>query len=70
MTKVVLKIYKSTLSPLLRVLFGPGCRHLPTCSEYAEEAVSKYGIMKGAFLSGKRFFRCHPFSAGGYDPVK
>lgn len=46
------------------------CRFTPTCSEYTYEAVSKYGVAKGMVLGIKRIVRCHPWSKGGYDPVK
>ncbi len=46
------------------------CRFYPTCSEYAYEAIDKFGVKKGFILSIKRVLRCHPFNAGGYDPVK
>ncbi|MCI0336131.1 MAG: membrane protein insertion efficiency factor YidD [Acidobacteria bacterium] len=62
----ILRIYKYTVSPLL----PPSCRFTPTCSEYAVEAISKYGFWKGFVLSMKRLSRCHPFCAGGYDPVR
>lgn len=48
----------------------PCCRFVPTCSEYAYEAIEKYGVLKGGFLSVKRLIRCNPFSKGGYDPLK
>ena len=48
---------------------GPCCRFTPSCSEYAIEAISKHGVVKGLLLSGKRILKCHPFHAGGYDPV-
>ncbi len=69
MNNFILKVYKLTLSPFLYLLFGKGCRFTPTCSVYANEAIAKHGILKGGFLSLKRFLRCHPFSKGGYDPV-
>lgn len=47
----------------------PVCRFYPTCSQYAKEAISKYGIIKGGWLSVKRICRCHPLNPGGYDPV-
>jgi len=47
----------------------PQCRYIPTCSEYALESLEKYGAFKGSMLAIKRFFRCNPFSKGGYDPV-
>jgi uncharacterized protein len=62
----ILRIYKYTLSPLL----PPSCRFTPTCSEYAAEAISKYGFWKGSGLSARRLLRCHPFCTGGYDPVR
>lgn len=45
------------------------CRYHPTCSKYSEQAIIKHGIIKGAWLSGKRLLKCHPWSPGGYDPV-
>jgi hypothetical protein len=62
----LLRIYKYAISPLL----PPSCRFTPTCSEYAAEAIEKYGFFKGMFLGVKRLLRCHPFHAGGYDPVR
>ncbi|MBO0857516.1 MAG: membrane protein insertion efficiency factor YidD [Chloracidobacterium sp.] len=62
----LLKLYKYTISPLL----PPACRFTPTCSEYTVEAIGKYGFLKGAWLGVKRLSRCHPFSEGGYDPVR
>lgn len=62
---ILIKIYQYTLSPLT----GQNCRYYPSCSAYAIEAVEKYGSFKGGLLSLKRILRCHPFHAGGYDPV-
>jgi hypothetical protein len=62
----LLRIYKYAISPLL----PPSCRFTPTCSEYAAEAIEKNGFFKGMFLGVKRLLRCHPFHAGGYDPVR
>lgn len=45
------------------------CRYSPTCSVYAEQALLKHGLIKGAWLSGKRLLKCHPWSAGGYSPL-
>lgn len=59
------RIYKYVVSPLL----GPRCRFFPSCSDYAMEAVRKYGALKGAGLAAKRIGRCHPWNAGGFDPV-
>lgn len=57
--------YKSFISPL----FPPVCRFTPTCSQYAVEAVMKYGIFKGSWLAIKRICRCRPGGGSGYDPV-
>ena len=56
---------------LVRPLLGPRgtCRFTPTCSQYAKEAITKYGVFKGVWLSARRLGKCHPFHAGGYDPV-
>jgi putative membrane protein insertion efficiency factor len=62
---VFIRIYKRVLSPLL----PPACRFVPTCSEYAMQALEKYGLIKGLYLSVRRVLRCHPFHPGGYDPV-
>jgi putative membrane protein insertion efficiency factor len=47
----------------------PSCRYLPTCSQYGYEAVHRHGLAKGTWLALRRLLRCHPFAAGGYDPV-
>ena len=54
---------------LLRPVLGANCRFAPSCSDYAREAVEKYGAWKGAWLAMKRIARCHPYHPGGYDPV-
>ncbi|MBP6821125.1 MAG: membrane protein insertion efficiency factor YidD [Acidobacteria bacterium] len=63
---LILRSYKYAISPLL----PPSCRFTPTCSEYAIEAITRYGFWKGLLLGLKRLSRCHPFSQGGYDPVR
>ena len=63
---VCIALYQKFISPLI----GPHCRFYPTCSEYAKIAISRYGAMKGGWLAVRRICRCHPFCAGGYDPVK
>ena len=59
------KFYRKNISPLR----PPCCRYIPTCSQYALEALEKYGALKGSWLALRRFLRCHPFHKGGYDPV-
>ena len=55
---------------ILRAFLGPSCRFSPTCSEYAREAVERYGVWRGGWLGMKRLSRCHPWSGkSGYDPV-
>ncbi|MBD2034982.1 membrane protein insertion efficiency factor YidD [Leptolyngbya sp. FACHB-321] len=57
--------YRVFLSPL----FPPMCRFQPTCSQYALEAVDRFGVLQGSWLTAQRICRCHPFHPGGYDPV-
>jgi hypothetical protein len=61
----MLQGYKWAVSPLL----PPACRYVPTCSEYAMEAVERYGAVRGGWMAMRRVLRCHPFVRGGYDPV-
>ncbi len=61
----IIKLYKRVVSPLL----PPACRFLPTCSEYAIEAIEKYGALKGSYLALRRVLRCHPLCESGFDPV-
>ena len=61
----IIRFYQVCISPL----FPPCCRFYPTCSNYALQAIEKYGPVKGIYLSIKRILRCNPFSKGGYDPV-
>ena len=62
----MIAFYQKKLSPLKK----PCCRFYPTCSEYARQAITKYGALKGTALAGKRILKCHPFHKGGYDPLK
>ncbi len=58
--------YHRFVSPWL----PPSCRYIPTCSQYAWEAVEKYGVIKGSWLALRRLLRCHPFMEGGLDPLR
>ena len=61
----LVRFYRKYISPLRR----PCCRFMPTCSQYALEALEKYGALKGGALALKRILRCNPLCKGGYDPV-
>ncbi len=61
----LVKLYRVAISPWL----GMNCRFQPSCSEYAIEALKKYGVFKGSWLAAKRIGRCHPWGGSGYDPV-
>ena len=66
MLLALIRFYQKHISPA----FPPRCRFTPTCSQYALEAITKYGAAKGGWLALKRLFRCHPFHKGDYfDPV-
>ncbi|MBQ9155949.1 MAG: membrane protein insertion efficiency factor YidD [Eubacterium sp.] len=62
----MIRFYQKYLSALKG---GPTCKYTPTCSQYAIEAIDKYGAFKGGLMAAWRFLRCNPFSKGGYDPV-
>lgn len=62
---LLIRFYQKFISPFKRSC----CIYTPTCSQYAIEAINKYGVLKGLFLACKRILRCNPFSKGGYDPV-
>jgi uncharacterized protein len=64
-TLQLLRAYKWAISPL----FPPACRYIPTCSEYAEEAIDRYGVFRGGARTILRLLSCHPLAKGGYDPV-
>jgi putative membrane protein insertion efficiency factor len=63
---LLIRFYQRFISPL----FGPRCRFYPSCSEYALQAVQKYGAIRGSCMAAWRLLRCNPFNPGGYDPVK
>jgi uncharacterized protein len=61
-----LRAYQLLISPLL----GQHCKYYPSCSEYAVQAIQRFGILRGLVLAGWRLLRCNPWSSGGYDPVE
>ena len=61
----LVRFYRAAISPYR----PPSCRFTPTCSQYALEAIEKYGALKGGWLAFRRILRCNPFHKGGYDPV-
>jgi uncharacterized protein len=61
----LIRLYRVTLSPLFR----GSCRFEPSCSVYTEQAIAKYGLIRGSVMGGRRIARCHPWNPGGYDPV-
>ncbi len=61
-----IRVYQRLLSPIV----GQRCKYYPSCSEYAAQAITKFGILRGLVLAGWRVLRCNPFSHGGYDPVE
>lgn len=65
LVQLVLQLYKRLISPML----PPSCKYTPTCSEYAAEALERYGLLRGGLMSAGRVLRCNPLAKGGYDPV-
>jgi hypothetical protein len=61
----LLRLYKILLSPL----FAGSCRFVPSCSDYARDAILEFGVIKGAWLAARRLGRCHPLGSSGFDPV-
>lgn len=61
----LIAVYRYAISPLL----GRNCRFMPSCSEYASEAIHRHGSVRGSWLALRRVLRCHPWNPGGYDPV-
>ena len=59
------RLYQLLLSPIM----PPRCRHLPTCSDYAIEALREHGVLRGGWLAVRRIARCHPFGTSGFDPI-
>ena len=62
---MLLRVYQYALRPLL----GNNCRFYPSCSDFAREAISRHGALRGTWLAARRVLRCHPYHPGGYDPV-
>jgi uncharacterized protein len=62
----LIKVYRRVISPML----PRSCRFTPSCSLYTLQAIERYGLLRGGFMGARRLLRCHPFSEGGYDPVK
>ena len=65
----LLSFYHAWISPAMHTVFPSGCRFHPSCSEYASEAITVYGAMRGSGLAIRRLLRCHPFGGSGFDPV-
>lgn len=65
LAKLPIRVYRLALGPLL----PPACRYLPSCSEYALEAIEQHGPLAGAWLALRRILRCHPLGGAGFDPV-
>jgi putative membrane protein insertion efficiency factor len=63
------RFYKAVVSPMLHAVSPGQCLYLPTCSEYAYTAVSRFGLVRGSWMALRRLARCHPWGRGGLDPV-
>ena len=61
----LIRFYRGRISPYTR----PSCRFTPTCSQYAQTAIERYGALRGGQMAARRILRCHPLGKGGYDPV-
>ncbi len=61
----LIRFYRRNISPNT----PPSCRYIPTCSEYAQTAIERFGAARGGAMAARRLLRCHPFAKGGYDPV-
>jgi len=66
MAIAILRVYRRFLSPLLPF----ACRFIPTCSEYAEQAIQRYGLWRGGWMAIRRLASCHPFHKSGFDPLR
>jgi len=65
----LLRIYRAILSPMIMGIYGPACRFEPTCSEYAHQAITGFGLRRGSMMAARRLARCHPLGGHGFDPV-
>lgn len=65
MLRGLIRLYQLLLSPLI----GPTCRYLPSCSDYAAEALARHGAVRGSVLAARRLVSCHPWGGSGFDPV-